>query len=170
MKEFKKLSKKELERKLQLMKRISAKTYRGVDKDVVAVWQLADGSMIMKRKEIYTKQNSKRPSRHLYVRYVQDEFRLVDADEFYTMTEVRRFASKIRRTEAVIRYNDQENAIDAGRHEAEVIYKDLKARYKGEPLKKVVRAAIKYWSSKRSVDEYGMYAYGIVKGLERKSR
>lgn len=170
MKEFKKMTKKELERKLQLMKRIPAKTYRGIDKDVVAVWQLADGSMIMKRKEVYTKQNSKRPSRHLYVRYVQDESRLVDADEFYTMTEVKRFASKIRKTEAVIRYHDQENAIDAGQHEAQVIYKDLKTRYRGEPLKKAVRVAIKYWSSKRSVNEYGMYAYGIVKCLERKSR
>lgn len=168
------MTRKELERKLQLMKRIPAKTYRGVDKDVVAVWQLADGSMIMKRKEIYTKQNSKRPSRHLYVRYVQDGSRLVDADEFYTMTEVRRFASKIRRTEAVIRYHDQENAIDAGLQEAEVIYKDLKAKYKGEHLKKALKAAtnaaIKYWRSKRSISEYGMYAYGVAKGLERKSR
>lgn len=172
MKGFKKPSKKELERKLQLMKRISAKTYREVDKNVIAVWRLADNSLIMKTKEVYVKTDSKKSQKHLYiyVRYVQDESRLVDAEEYYNLTEVRKEAARIRKLEASIRYADQENAIDAGRHEAEVIYKDLKTRYKGEPLKKAVRAAIKYWSSKRSVNEYGMYAYGIVKCLERKSR
>jgi hypothetical protein len=145
----------EIKRGLPLMREVPSNRYNGSDS--LKVWELADGTNIEKLRP-----NSKH-EKPVYVRFLEDGS---DKEEFDSLKDVRKFAEKIRKTEAQIRHHDDMLAESAGKEYATEIYHTLNKIYSKKDLRHQLLAAIKKWDSKSSRNEYGAYAYGIVKKLK----
>ncbi len=146
-----------IERSLKLIKPISKNT-----------WELADHSRIEKITEDV---NGKKET--FYLRWVYAggnrnyDSDWGEAEEFYSMNEVKKFATKLRHTTAIEIHNDEKRARLAGLEQGIDIYKDIKRKYSRKEWKKEIKKKIKEWNSSSARNEYGTYAEGIVAKLKQ---
>ena len=146
-----------IERSLKLIKSISKNE-----------WELADHSRIEK---ITENVNGKKET--FYLRWVYAggnrnyDSDWGEAEEFYSMSQVKKFAEKVRHRMANEIHEDEKRGRLYGLDMGIEIYNNIKKRYSRGEWKKELKKEIKKWNSHSAHQEYGTYAEGIVAKLKQ---